>query len=60
MSLCYQFVAKILERSIFNEMLPFLIIQASSLEIPVVTHFCQLRMRYTNRVIMGLMLEMFS
>ena len=59
---------KILKRLIFHEMfLSFIknelitkINQALNLEIPVLLNFCLLRMRYTNRLMMGLMLEVSS
>ena len=37
-----------------------IISQVLNLEIPVLTNFCLLRMRYTNRLMMGLMLEVSS
>lgn len=59
---------KILKRLIFHEMFLFFnknelitkINQALNLEIPVLLNFCLLRMRYTNRLMMGLMLEVSS
>ena len=59
---------KILKRLIFHEMFLFFIKneliakinQALNLEIPVLLNFCLLRMRYTNRLMMGLMLEVSS
>ena len=59
---------KILERSIFNEIFSFFIKNGLftqnqsglNLEIPVLTNFCLLYMRYTNRSMMCLMLEVSS